>query len=66
MVFMNITSCRKLSKSSTVYILKQIREYFKFPIGCLLEIHATDETEGGQPVIMIKKVERKEVEKNDG
>ena len=57
---MKITGYRTLTKSSQVYITQQMRKYFNFPICCLLEIHATDETEDGQPVIMIKKVEGKE------
>lgn len=57
---MKITGYRTLTKSSQVYITQQMRKYFNFPIGCLLEVQATDETEDGQPVITIKKVERKE------
>jgi len=57
---MKVTVYQNLAKTSQVYILKQMRDIFNFPIGCLLEVQATDETKDKKPVIMIRKVERKE------
>lgn len=59
-------------KATEIYLFKKTKEMFDFPIGCVLEIHATDEPDdmrlmledaiqNTRPIIIIGKAEEKEV-----
>lgn len=55
---MEIKLYKKLGVSAQIVIPKAIRDSLGFPVGCTLEIHATDKTNDGKPEITIRKFEK--------